>query len=207
MHIVPQWYIMREIFSEVTEMGAEYERKFRATPEILSAIAAAYTGASRSILMETTYYDTPSHALSERRYTLRRRLENGISVCTLKTPGTEARGEWETECDSIEKAVPLLLAMGCPAELETLAREGLVPICGARFTRLAKTVILPGGTVELALDQGVLIGGSREIPLCEVEVELKSGETAVCDSFAAELAARFGLLPEEKSKFARACAR
>ena len=190
-------------------MGTEYERKFRASPEILSAIGAAYTGASRSILMETTYYDTPAYALSERRYTLRRRLENGISVCALKTPGREARGEWETECASVEEAVPLLLAMGCPAELETLAREGLVPICSARFTRQAVTLSLPGGSVELALDQGVLIGGGREVPLCEVEVELKEGDRALCDCFADDLATRFGLMPEEKSKFARAraCAR
>lgn len=186
-------------------MGAEYERKFRATPEILASIDAAYAGAARSILMETTYYDTPSDALAQRRYTLRRRLENDVSICTLKTPTADetVRQEWETACGSIEEAIPRLLAMGCPAELETLAREGLVPICGARFTRQCKKIVFPGGSVELALDQGALIGGGRAIPLCEVEVELKEGDKALCDRFADELAARFQLTAERYSKFAR----
>ena len=185
-------------------MGAEYERKFRATPEILKAVEEAFPGTAHVISMETTYYDTPSRALSQRHYTLRRRLENGISVCTVKAPAGSARGEWETECDSITQAIPLLLAMGCPADLEVFVREGLIPVCGARFPRLAKTLSLPEGTVELAMDQGVLLGGGREIPLCEVEVELKSGPRAVCDRFAGELAARFALTPEPMSKFARA---
>lgn len=185
-------------------MGVEYERKFAAKPEDLEAIAEAFSGGFETVCMQTSYYDTPSHALSGRRFTLRRRLENGVSVCTVKAPAGNARGEWETACGSIEEAVPQLLAMGCPAELETIVQEGLVQICGARFTRRCKTVTLPGGSVELALDQGVLIGGDREIPLCEAEVELKTGSQSVCDRFADELAARYGLTPEPLSKFARA---
>ena len=190
-------------------MGMEYERKFAAKPEDLEAIAEAFSGGFETVCMQTAYYDTPSGALSGRRFTLRRRLENGVSICTVKAPAGDARGEWETACGSIEEAIPRLLAMGCPAELETLVQEGLVQICGARFTRRYKTILLPGGSVELALDQGVLIGGDQEIPLCEVEAELKEGSPSLCDRFAEELAVRYGLTPEPLSKFARAraCAR
>ena len=156
--------------------------------------------------METTYFDTPSGGLSARRFTLRTRLENGVSVCTLKTPAGNARNEWEILCDDIRKAIPVFLEMGCPETLAQITEEGLIPICGARFTRIAKTVTLEGGTVELALDRGCLTGGGREVPLCEVEVELKSGSEAVCDRFAAALAAEFSLILEEKSKFRRALA-
>lgn len=187
-------------------MGMEYERKFRAGPDALQAIREAFPGPYRQIAMETTYYDTPSGALSSRHFTLRRRLENGVSVCTLKTPGKAARGEWETECPTITEAVGHLTAMGCPGELPKLTAEGLIPVCGARFTRTAHTLSFPDGTVELALDQGVLIGGGREIPLWEVEVELKSGPTMVCDRFSVELESRFCLTPEAKSKFSRALA-
>ncbi len=41
------------------------------------------------------------------------------------------------------------------------------------ITRRALTVELESCTVELALDSGVLLGSGRELPLCEVEVELK----------------------------------
>lgn len=187
-------------------MATEYELKFRATPQVLDAIAHTYSGTARQITMETTYYDTPTGALSARHCTLRRRLENGISVCTLKVPLGNARGEWETECEDIALAIPRLVELGCPEAVACLVQEGLIPICGAAFTRLAKTVSLPEGTVELALDNGLLTGGGRQVPLCEVEVELKSGARQVCDAFARDLAVRFQLQPEESSKFRRALA-
>ena len=186
-------------------MATEYELKFKATEAVLAAIDAAFPGAV-VMQMETAYYDTPGGTMSKRRYTLRRRLENGISVCTVKTPAGNARGEWEVECQDITEAIPKLIALGAPADLETLAKEGLVHICGAKFTRLAKTVICPECTVEIALDKGVLTGGGKAEPLCEAEVELKDGEKAACDAFGKKLAERFGLVTEEKSKFARALA-
>ena len=184
-------------------MATEYELKFKATEDILTAINGAFPGGT-TMQMETTYYDTPTGTMSARRYTLRRRLENGVSVCTLKTPAGNARGEWEVVSEDITAAIPALIALGAPAELEDMVKEGLVHICGAKFTRQAKLVTLPECTVEIALDKGILLGGGKEERLCEAEVELKEGKVAACDAFGAELAERFGLVPEEKSKFARA---
>ena len=184
-------------------MGIEFELKYRATPEIQEKLKE--TGSFQRISMETTYYDTPCGALSARFFTLRRRLENGVSVCTLKAPaGKLARGEWETECGSIREAIPELCKLGCPRELPLLTEEGLVAVCGARFTRWASAVEWDGALLELALDEGVLFAGEKEIPLCEIEVELKSGDRAAVIAFAQELAARFDLEPESQSKFRRA---
>ena len=186
-------------------MGIEFELKYRATPQLQQQILGEIPGADQRFSMQTTYYDTPSASLSARHYTLRRRMENEVSVCTLKAPATNsARGEWEVNCDSIETAIPMLCKLGCPADLPVLTAEGVVPICGARFTRIARTVELPDCVVELAIDEGVLMGGGKEIPLCEVEIELKSGSQAVCVAFAQKLAELYRLTPEEKSKFRRA---
>ena len=185
-------------------MATEYEWKFRSSKAYQSAIAAALTGLRQTITMQTTYYDTPDGRLSALRYTLRKRLENNLSVCTLKVPANSGRSEWEVPCDDILQAIPLLVDAGAPEELPRLVQAGLQPICGARFTRIAITEELPDGQVEVALDQGVLLGGNRERPLFEVEVELKAGRQSVCDRFARELAHRFALTPEPKSKFARA---
>ena len=187
-------------------MATEYEWKFRATGKILSAIDAAFPEVGAKISMETTYYDTPTGQLSARHYTLRRRLENDESVCTLKTPAGSARSEYEVRCEEISEAVRQFPALGCPEDFSLLVQEGIIPICGAKFIRIAKTVVMPEGTVELALDKGILTGGGREIPLCEVEVELKTGDAQFCDLFAKTLAARFGLQQESKSKFRRALA-
>lgn len=188
-------------------MGIEYELKFRATEASQHAIYQAVTGQEQTFSMQTTYYDTPTGTLSQRHYTLRRRMENETSVCTLKAPEKGmGRGEWEVPCERIEDAIAELCKLGAPADLPELVSHGLVAVCGARFTRIAKTVTLEQCTVELALDKGILTGGGKEMPLCEVEVELKSGSRKACDRYAKALAAEFCLEPEPNSKFRRALA-
>ena len=187
-------------------MGREFELKYRADEKTIAAIRAEFGGFT-PISMETTYYDTSDAALSRLRWTLRRRYENGVSVCTVKTPEKGgARGEWETECGDIVTAVPRLCALGAPAALKALAAEGLVQVCGAKFTRLAAKVTLPECTVELALDQGCLLGGGKELPFAEVEVELKEGSEDAAIAFAQDLSTRFGLVAEPASKYRRALA-
>lgn len=188
-------------------MAIEYELKFRATPETLLAIDRTVEGLRQIYQMQTTYYDTPTGQLSARFYTLRCRLENDRAVCTLKAPAEGGgRGEWELDCDDIRTAIPELCKLGAPADLPFLAEEGLLPICGARFTRIAKTLIFPHCTLELALDQGQLFSGEKSQPLCEVEVELKEGKPEDCAAYAAQLAVAFDLKPEKGSKFRRALA-
>ena len=188
-------------------MGVEFELKFSASREQQEAIRQAYAAEEQIFQMQTTYYDTPTGQFSARKCTLRRRLENGVSICTLKTPaGGFGRQEWEVACDTIEAAIEELCKLEVPEELTALAAEGLIPICGARFTRVAKTICWEDTVLELALDQGILTGGNRETPLCEVEVELKSGSQETCLTFARILSERFGLEEEPHSKFRRALA-
>ena len=186
-------------------MGVEYELKFSATNVQQQAIRAAFPGSVQEFAMETTYYDTSDGALSRLHITLRRRMENGISVCTLKTPGIgAARGEWDCLKDSIEEAIPELCKLSNYHQLGLLTIHGVQPLCGARFTRQALLIQQPDFTAELALDSGALLGGGKEIPLCEVELELKEGSEAALNDFAAAFAQRFGLQIETKSKFRRA---
>ena len=187
-------------------MGREFELKFRADGEKIAAIEAKY-GEFTTFSMETAYYDTQDRALGSLRWTLRRRYENGKSVCTVKTPAPGgARGEWETECGDILEAIPELCKLGAPMQLITLTAGGVQQVCGAKFTRLAKTLELEACTVELALDRGCLMGGSREEPLCEVEVEFKDGSEEAAAAFAGQLAEAFGLTAEQRSKYSRALA-
>lgn len=188
-------------------MGIEFEMKYAATPDQQARILASYRLAYQNFDMETTYYDTPSSSLSERKVTLRRRMENGISVCTVKTPvSTYGRGEWECHCDNIEDGIVELCKLGAPRELLNLTAEGIVRVCGAKFHRQAGLIRFKDTELELALDQGILSGGGKEIPLCEVEVELKDGKPEDAVAFGVLLAQQFGLIPQELSKFRRALA-
>jgi len=185
-------------------MGMELEWKFRADADRQAAVLAAF-GPWHSIQMETTYYDTPGRALSARHITLRRRLENGVSICTVKTPaGNGARGEWECQCGNIEESIDILCKLGASTEISLLAASGLEPVCGAAFMRQACHVSVEGALVEIAVDKGKLFGGGSELPLCEIEVELKDGAPDAAQQFAAALAAKYDLQPEAKSKFRRA---
>lgn len=185
-------------------MGREFELKYRADDAIWEALACRF-GPGRQIRMETTYFDTPHSALSNAHMTLRLRRENEETVCTLKTPLPDgSRGEWECPAADIESGIAALLAMGAPPILQEMTSNGVIPVCGARFTRLAIDLPTADGVAELALDKGILSGGGKQVPLLEVEIELKSGsEEAVC-ALASALVSAHSLIPEPKSKFRRA---
>lgn len=184
-------------------MGREFELKFGATEDTLAAIRNLWPD-WKEISMETTYFDTAAGELSAKKCTLRHRLENGKSVCTLKTPAVgHGRFEWEKEQAWSEETAAELFRM---ASLPYIPFENLKVRCGARFTRLAKMLEIPGCTVEIALDKGILLGGNRQRPLCELEVEVKSGDEAAACLWAKKLAETYGLQPERLSKFARASA-
>jgi len=187
-------------------MGREFELKFRADAAVIAEIREKY-GSFTPISMETTYYDTFDLKLALHRWTLRRRMENGVSICTFKRPHDDGgRDEWEVEANSIMEGVMQLCKAGADWELMRCASGGLMEVCGARFTRLAKTLEVPGGIVELALDEGVLLGRGKKLPFAEVEIELKEGSDEAAVVFAKALAEEFTLTEEPRSKFVRAMA-
>lgn len=187
-------------------MAVEFELKYRCSEETLALLRADLPGQEQHYAMETAYYDTPAGKLSALRYTLRRRQENDRSVCTLKVPAADGgRGEFEVDCETIEAGIPMLCKLS-GVDLRALTEAGLVQVCGAKFTRIAKTFAWNGAVIELALDKGVLTGGGREEPLTEAELELKDGSRADMQTYGAFLSAAYGLEPESRSKFSRALA-
>lgn len=162
----------------------------------------------RLLDMATVYYDTPERTLKEKHWTLRLRQENDACIATFKMPAPGgARYEYQCPASEIRMALPLLMEQGAPAELGELDVMELRPVCAARFTRRAADVRFADGTVcEFCGDVGALAGGSREQALCEVELELKSGNADTAAAFARELKERFSLQTERLSKFARAAA-
>ena len=185
-------------------MAIEIELKFAAEESAFEGLMAESSDWTR-YEMATTYYDTPDGKLGTLRWTLRRRFENGVSVCTVKTPHAGGgRNEFELECDDITVAIPRLVEMGAPRELLLYTANGVEEVCAARFTRMASQVHLDGAEAELALDKGELLGGSNVLPFVEVEVELKSGDLNAVAAYGEKLAKQFNLRPEPKSKYKRA---
>lgn len=185
-------------------MAIEFEMKYRATPDIQEAIKNAVAGDIAIYRMESTYYDTPAGDLSQMRCTLRCRLENEKTVYTLKMPAAQGRAEFEVEADDLGPALEELCKLSKFPRPELLDTRKLIAVCGAAFTRTAITTVAEGCTLEIALDTGALTGGGKAVPLCEIEVELKSGSMDAAAAYANKLAAAFQLTPEHQSKFRRA---
>ena len=185
-------------------MAIEIELKFAAEESAFEGLLLESSEWTR-YEMATTYYDTPDARLGGLYWTLRRRFENGVSVCTIKTPYKGlGRNEFEVECGDIMEAIPQLVAMGAPKELLVYTVNGVEEVCAARFTRMAGKITLDGAEAELALDKGELLGGGNVLPFVEVEVELKSGDLSAVAAYGEKLAKQFNLHPERKSKYKRA---
>ena len=192
-----------ELEWKMTCRQADLDRICR-DPEVLALAVEP----ARRYRMRSAYYDTPDRQLRSRRITLRRRMENDCSVICLKAPLPDApdphmHGEWELEGEEISDALPRLTALGAPADLPDPAK--LICVCRAEFHRQARLLRFADGSLaELALDQGFLMGRTAREPLCELELEMKSGAPDAARTFLKDLARRYDLRPLEKSKYARA---
>lgn len=157
----------------------------------------------------SVYFDTPKLELMQAQAALRVRRAGGRWVQTVKIGGGSAGGlhqrpEWETP---VAGAAPEPARFDAPAvqTLLTPARlERLRPVFETQFWRTAWTVpVSGGGSIEVALDQGFVSGGGRSRPICEVELELKSGKPAALYDLALALAADVDLFPDPVSKAQR----
>lgn len=184
-------------------MSKEIELKYRLDEQMAEPllndpwISAFFHEPIRELHMESTYFDTPSRSLQEKRITFRMRRENEITHFTVKTPVSRIeRGEWEVLAETVEEALPALAAIGAPA----LPEPPFFACAQARFVRRAVCLVVRGTEIELSVDRGTL----GTLPFCELELELKHGEKTVLEEFGAQLASKFALVPEPRSKFARA---
>ncbi|MBS1451102.1 MAG: CYTH domain-containing protein [Oscillospiraceae bacterium] len=194
-------------------MGKETEYKLEVGDlQLLDCILCSEPVASRMqapfayIRMQTTYYDTEDGLLEKNRWMLRLRTENERSVVTMKTPGEgHTRGEWEVESEYLDEALPELAKLGAPEAIGRLDAEALLPVCGAKFTRITAPLRLSEKTsCTLCGDLGELTGGGKKALLCELELELQAGEETDVQAFAKTLAERFHLHEQPRSKLQRA---
>ena len=158
--------------------------------------------------MKSVYYDTAAGDISERKWSLRIRLEKGIPVAALKTLGQQenglfSRSEWQTGAETIEQAIPLLIVQGAPPELAGFS--DYEPKCEVEFVRSSAHLKLSDDSVvEMAVDRGTLGAGEKKEQLLELELELLAGLPGAMTEFAEWLEERYELVREPASKYVRA---
>lgn len=179
---------------------------------------------AEAVRMEALYFDTADHLLQARTISLRIRQENEHSVLTIKAPlkhprhsQTTAlfeRQEWEWSLtdfqpgdDLIEQSLAAIHKQlpAFPAFIRDilLQSEGLIPLYKASFIRHRASLTNADAELELAVDQGKLIGTYGQEHVHEIEVEMKSGDPAVLDTLSVMLQQNKGLGLQAQSKAAR----
>lgn len=153
------------------------------------------------------YFDTPDFELYRQRGAFRLRREGYHWVQTVKldrgsVAGLSVRPEFEAQVTGNQPDFAIL-----PEEVRGVLTEAvtrrLEPKFVTDFQRTIWLVSLPGGAVELALDVGHIRAGDKDLPVAEVELELKSGEGRVLFDAAAMLLDSVPLFPEYRSKALR----
>jgi len=169
-------------------------------------------GRARTQHLITTYFDTAELALRRQGAALRVRQSKGNRpLQTLKVPAPEngprtakTYHEYEAELDGNNPDLSRIEG----AEAETLvAGSGLAaelkPVFTTDFTRRVLPVRLADAEIEVALDVGEVRSGKQVIPICEAELELKSGHPGRLAELALALHESLPVRLEQRTKAAR----
>lgn len=128
--------------------------------------------------LSNTYYDYPDHFLAKQKMGLRIRQEDQELTLTLKTNGEVVGGlhsRPEYNLSLTEKETPTNTQLRELYSFEQLPSSTLQPIFSTDFNRTFWLVEFQQSKIEVAFDQGKIVAGESEQPICEIEFELKSG--------------------------------
>ncbi|MBU3666936.1 MAG: CYTH domain-containing protein [Rhodocyclaceae bacterium] len=195
-------------------MATETELKLSIDPEAISTLL------KHPLLQNTpthqhlanTYFDTDDLALTRQKVAVRERKMLNQTLLTVKTAGQTQGGlsqrqEWEGPTQPGAFDFRQLVSDAAVAGTLTTVANQLVPVFTTDFERRTWLVTVANSTVEVALDRGTIQanrhGRQGQLPLCELELELKAGDIDALLMLAAQLQAHVALKPTDESKAAR----
>jgi inorganic triphosphatase YgiF len=168
----------------------ELEIRFHVPPDSLESLRQELNRhGARSTRMTAHYFDTPGDTLGSQQMSLRLRKEGRRWFQTLKA-------QRSSSADRLEHNVALRVPSGtmpvldiarhdgteAGARLRQVLRGAASEALGERYTtevtRLACQLSMSSSTVEAAFDSGILRSGERQVPICELELEYRSGDIA-----------------------------
>lgn len=156
--------------------------------KLLPELKASIT--SETLELTNYYFDTPARTLRHHDIGLRIRGNNQRFEQTLKTAGKSIGGlhqrpEYNVELDESQTQdlnYPNLRLFPNSAWPKTLNVDEVQASIETLFTthfqrKVYLLEFLDGDVVELVWDLGEVTSGNKSIPICEIELELKKGET------------------------------
>ena len=191
------------------ELKLRIARKDAARLRKHPAIAAACADKPLTRKLTSIYYDTPDLQLLDAGISLRVRRMGGGWFQAVKAAGSSLAGlhqrmEWE---DIIANGQPDFTRILDPDLIKLFAdqqlRDALRPIFRTEVQRTEWQLAFDNDKIELALDLGQLVAGSKREPISEIELELKGGNAGRLFDLALELQRDIPLTLENVSKAQR----
>ena len=179
-------------------MPTETELKLRITPVDLKrlkrhpVIRKYSTGRPLVSRLHNIYYDTAKQDLHKSKIALRLRRQGRQWTQTIKGGGSVEAGlhhreEWEVPVDGPVLDFSLSEFKMWEERLPKSIRKRLQPVFVTDFSRSARMLQLQGAEIELCIDQGEVITQEHSLSLCEIELELKSGDPLQLFTLASEI--------------------
>lgn len=143
----------------------------------------------RTVQQRDIYFDTADCALADAGLSLRIRQSGPHRTQTIKSAGSTAAGlfarhEWEMPVNNdvpvVDDTSPVHALLGGAANV-------LIRVFEVEVTRRIWDVQDGDTNVEVVLDRGTISAGDRHTSLCEIEMELKSGQPQILFDLARKL--------------------
>jgi len=168
-------------------MAVETELKLRIAPEQLARLKRHPLLKKHQVTRPVTrrlyniYYDTPKLELHKSAMALRLRRAGRQWLQTLKGGGSvkaglHQRNEWEMPVSRAALDFSSPQALEWKKHLPLRLRKKLQPVFVTDFSRNSRMLDWQGAQIELCMDHGEVRTEQHSTPICELELELKSGE-------------------------------
>lgn len=192
-------------------MATETELKLRLAPQALgrlrrnALLRALSIGRPKIRKVYSVYYDTPDLELRRAEMALRLRRVGGQWLQTLKGGGSvqaglHSREEWEQPVPGAALDTSALRNSPLGRRLPSDVFDRIQPVFITEFTRTIRDLVVDGAQIECAVDVGEVRAGQAVWPICEVELELKSGSVTTLFQVARRLMEKLPLSLENISK-------
>lgn len=160
----------------------------------------------------SAYYDTEDFNFTKHGIAYRVRDKgDGNYEATVKTSGKREgalseRKEYNMPVLEFKPKLEGFAALGLGLELNSLAPQGVRLLFVVDVERVTYILDYHGAVIELAVDQGKIVGNNKVDYINEVEMELISGDKKTLLELKERLASKIQIKAEERSKFSRGLA-
>ncbi len=181
--------------------------------EDASLLSIADLDSRETVYMKAAYFDTDDNILSKNDIAFRIRMEGSRIVASLKWNGGSDEGLHTREEINVPVDDEICFISPDPSVFREsdqgkdmmglLKQRPLHNVLETRFLRRKMKIDTGKCICELAIDIGEIVTDYGNEPICELELELYSGDQASMTAIGAEIAEKYQLQVENRTKYAR----